>query len=102
MFCVNPGLCVIYDLFSVCVSAIDLFSVCVSYIDLFAVCVSDIDLFSLHVTGIDSFFIDLGSECVVMETSLNTNYIQHLIETTGRQAVLQGIGSNHGMSLGRL
>uniref|UniRef100_A0A4W4FW07 Superoxide dismutase copper chaperone n=1 Tax=Electrophorus electricus TaxID=8005 RepID=A0A4W4FW07_ELEEL len=42
--------------------------------------------------GVRSFKIDLSREEVLVETSLSTHEIQGLIESTGRKAVLKGLG----------
>ncbi|XP_064623590.1 copper chaperone for superoxide dismutase-like isoform X2 [Lineus longissimus] len=50
--------------------------------------------------GIQSFSIDLPTETVVVETSLPSQVIQDIMETTGRRAVLKGMGNTLGQSLG--
>ena len=50
------------------------------------------------VLGISSVFADHKSERVIVKTSLNSGKVQQLIESTGRQAVLQGLGSGKGES----
>ncbi|XP_076829069.1 copper chaperone for superoxide dismutase [Brachyhypopomus gauderio] len=42
--------------------------------------------------GVRSVHIDLSREEVLVETSLNTQEVQALIESTGRRAVLKGVG----------
>ena len=42
--------------------------------------------------------VDLVRERVVVTTSLPTSQVKELIETTGRKAVVQGLGSAQGKS----
>ena len=57
-------------------------------------CATDRVLFS----GIDSVFVDYKSERVIVETSLNSEKVKEIIESTGKLAVLQGLGSGKGES----
>uniref|UniRef100_A0A8C6X8S6 Copper chaperone for superoxide dismutase n=1 Tax=Naja naja TaxID=35670 RepID=A0A8C6X8S6_NAJNA len=51
--------------------------------------------FSLcFLTGLRIVDIKLDSQTVLVETSLGTEEVQNLLETTGRKAVLKGMGSN--------
>lgn len=43
-------------------------------------------------TGVKSVSIDVGKEEVLVESALTTAEVQALIESTGRRAVLKGIG----------
>ena len=48
---------------------------------------------SLHgVEGITSFTVDPNSEQVTLETTLSTRQVQNLLETSGRTAILRGLG----------
>lgn len=42
--------------------------------------------------GVQSVLVDLSREEVLVETSLSTREVQGLIESTGKRAVLKGIG----------
>ncbi|KAL7875689.1 hypothetical protein AOLI_G00106520 [Acnodon oligacanthus] len=44
--------------------------------------------------GVHSVQIDLSREEVLVETSLSTQEVQGLIESTGRRAVLKGMGGS--------
>lgn len=51
--------------------------------------------------GVQAVQVDLAREEVLVETSLSTRAVQDLIESTGRRAVLKGIGgSQPGLALG--
>lgn len=52
--------------------------------------------FSLIITGVQSVDIKLQSEQVIVKTSLPTDVIKSMIESTGRVAVLQGFGGTSG------
>ena len=43
-------------------------------------------------------FVDYKSERVIVETSLNSEKVKEIIESTGKLAVLQGLGSGKGES----
>lgn len=45
-------------------------------------------------SGVQSVQVDLAREEVLVETSLSTHEVQGLIESTGRRAVLKGIGGS--------
>lgn len=52
--------------------------------------------------GVKSVSIDLSKEEVLVETALTSTEVQSLIESTGRRAVLKGIGgSEQGENDGR-
>lgn len=57
-------------------------------------CVRKINDVLQGVTGIDSVKINLESEQVLVDTTLTSQDVQNLIESTGRQAILKGIGSS--------
>lgn len=42
--------------------------------------------------GITSFTVDPNSEQVTLETTLSTRQVQNLLETSGRTAILRGLG----------
>lgn len=44
--------------------------------------------------GVKSVSIDVGKEAVLVESSLTSAEVQALIESTGRRAVLKGIGGS--------
>lgn len=44
--------------------------------------------------GVQSVQVDLAQEEVLVETSLSTREVQGVIESTGRRAVLKGIGGS--------
>lgn len=47
--------------------------------------------------GVSSVSVDVGKEQVLVESALTSAEVQALIESTGRRAVLKGIGgSEHG------
>lgn len=48
---------------------------------------------SLHgAEGIKSFTVDLNSEQVILETTLSTGQVQNLLQSSGRTAILRGLG----------
>lgn len=47
----------------------------------------------LLLPGIKSVAVDSGVDTVLVETTLSSEQIKELIETTGRQAVIRGLGS---------
>lgn len=59
---------------------------------LFSVCLSD-DGFGMF-AGVNSVSIDVGQEQVLVESALTSAEVQALIESTGRRAVLKGIGGS--------
>lgn len=44
--------------------------------------------------GVQSVSVDVGKEEVLVESTLTTAEVQALIESTGRRAVLKGIGGS--------
>lgn len=44
--------------------------------------------------GVHSVSVDVGKEAVLVESVLTSAEVQALIESTGRQAVLKGIGGS--------
>ncbi|KAM3824702.1 copper chaperone for superoxide dismutase isoform 1-T1 [Vipera latastei] len=50
--------------------------------------------FSLFLAGLRIVDIQLDTQTVLVETSLGTEEVQSLLESTGRKAVLKGMGSN--------
>ena len=44
--------------------------------------------------GVQSVSVDVGKEAVLVESVLTSAEVQALIESTGRQAVLKGIGGS--------
>ncbi|XP_043931927.1 copper chaperone for superoxide dismutase [Protopterus annectens] len=57
-------------------------------------CVQKINSVLQGVSGIRSVKINLESEQVLVETTLTSQEVQDLIESTGRRAVLKGMGSD--------
>ncbi|XP_005988928.1 copper chaperone for superoxide dismutase [Latimeria chalumnae] len=53
-----------------------------------------------EVPGIRSVEINLAAEQVLVDTTLTSQEVQTLIETTGRRAVLKGMGSTNQVNLG--
>lgn len=47
---------------------------------------------SSDLAGVQAVQVDLAKEEVLVETSLSTHEVQGVIESTGRRAVLKGIG----------
>lgn len=48
-------------------------------------------------TGITSVAIDRGLDTVLVETTLRSEEVKDLIESTGKQAVIRGLGSSQCM-----
>lgn len=48
----------------------------------------------MYLTGVQSVRIDVGKEEVLVESALTSAEVQALIESTGRRAVLKGIGGS--------
>lgn len=52
-------------------------------------------LFCVHVfAGVQSVSVDVSKEAVLVESALTSAEVQALIESTGRRAVLKGIGGS--------
>ena len=49
--------------------------------------------------GVASFGVDLGQERVVVTTTLTSQQVLDIIESTGRPAVLQGMGAQKGRQI---
>ena len=43
--------------------------------------------------GIDNIFVDISNELVLVDTSLPSSTVQHLLESTGKLVVFRGFGS---------
>ena len=43
-------------------------------------------------TGVNSVGVDIGVECVIVDTSLPSHQVLALIESTGHKAALMGMG----------
>lgn len=43
--------------------------------------------------GIDNVFVDISNELVLVDTSLPSSTVQHLLESTGKLVVFRGFGS---------
>ena len=65
------------------------------------ICENDImmmlnDTLICSLAGITSVAVDIGVDTVLVETTLPSGKIKELIEATGKQAVIRGLGSTQG------
>lgn len=58
-------------------------------------CASKVQRALSEVTGINSINIDVEKQSVVVETSLPSQIIKEAIQSTGKRAVLKGLGNSY-------
>ncbi|XP_053305385.1 copper chaperone for superoxide dismutase isoform X2 [Spea bombifrons] len=63
-------------------------------------CVNAVKESLKDVKGVESVIVSLESESVLVETALSAQDIQRLLESTGRKAVLKGMGTSQSNNLG--
>ncbi|KAM8945567.1 copper chaperone for superoxide dismutase [Pelodytes ibericus] len=63
-------------------------------------CVNAVKRALEDVKGVQGFSVSLESEAVLVETTLSAQEVQRLLESTGRKAVLKGMGNNESKNLG--